>query len=111
MKILTNLGNLKDGRTALVIKDAYNPNYAIVRYAIVRGYNPDKAEWDSATYFGGNLMSFIDEVLEIEKGISFSSLKSMFEQEIEDVDDVSEHFDLMGWDPDDAAIFGYAIDN
>ena len=93
MKILANMGRLKDGRTALVIQDAYNPNYILAR-----GYDPEKEAWDSAVYFDGNLESFIDKVLETQKGISFSSLKSMFEQELEDVDDIEEHFDIMGWD-------------
>lgn len=63
MKVKTTF-LLKDGRTAVVLKDAYDPDFAIVS-----GYNPDAPEgqqWDGGIYFYGNKALFFNAVLDIE---------------------------------------------
>ncbi len=62
MQILANLGKLADGRTALVIKDAYDPNYAIV--SNFDDSMPMGEKWDGAIYFDGNFEKFSKAVLE-----------------------------------------------
>ena len=82
MEILANLGKLKDGSTALVLKDAYNPNYAIVR-----NYDesaPLGQKWSSGTYFDGNLLSFINAVQKIEVGMSLDDARDYFREYISD---------------------------
>lgn len=55
---------LKDGRTAVVLKDAYDPDFAIVS-----GYDPKAAEgqkWSGGSYFDGDAKAFSNAVLDIE---------------------------------------------
>lgn len=68
MKILANLGTLKNGCTALVIEDAYHPNYIIAS-----GFDDSKPigeKWNAATYFDGNLIAFTNAIQEIELGLN-----------------------------------------
>lgn len=69
MKILANLGKLKDGRQALVIEDAYKPNYAIVS-----GFNAENGTWDSARYFDGDLTHFSREITNINMVVGYDRI-------------------------------------
>ncbi len=61
MEILANLGELKDGRTALIVRDAYP-----VDPVLATGYNATTQDWAAAKYFDGNLVSFCRAILQIE---------------------------------------------
>ncbi len=74
MQILNEMGTLKDGRTVLLIKDAYNPNFVIVR-----GYNRETGTWDSGTYCDGNLVALAKEILDAELPIGYDRMKSIAE--------------------------------
>ena len=105
MNILANLGKLPSGETMLVIEKAYKPDYAIVS-----GYDEaadDGDKWASAIYFDGDIMAFMNEFQKRKNGLGYEDLKSMLDEEFSDVADIYEHFDVMGWNPTDAALWGY----
>ncbi len=73
MKILANLGKLKDGRTALVIEDAYKPNFVIVS-----GFDPATGTWSSGgKYFDGNLTAFCKEITDVNCVIGYERMKQI----------------------------------
>ncbi len=82
MKILANLGTLKNGCTALVLEDAYHPDYAIVS-----GFDdsrPMGEKWNAGTYFDGNLVAFTNAIQEIELGISADRAISVIREYVSD---------------------------
>ena len=82
MQILGEIGTLKDGRTILMVKDAYNPNYVIAR-----NYDREMGCWDSATYCDGSLVSLAKNILESELTVGYDRLKDMFQNYVNnDVD-------------------------
>ncbi len=90
MEILANLGKLSDGRTALIIKDAYNPNFVLAH-----NYDPDGEEnrkWTSARYFDGILTDFCREILLTEVGTSSISSSFSFDRLFDDAEITLEDF-------------------
>ena len=77
MKILANLGKLKDGRTALVIEDAYSPDYAIVA-----NFDEGTQSWSSALYFDGNLTEFAKAITDANLVIGYDRMKQIAEEYI-----------------------------
>ena len=88
MKVLAEIGTLNDGRTVLMIQDAYNPNYVVVS-----NYDREAQSWDSGTYFDGNLTSLAEYITDVNKKIGYSRMeqiaKDYISQDIEARDDLS----------------------
>lgn len=73
MKILANLGKLANGRTALVIEDAYKPNFVIAD-----GYDPSTKSWNGAgRYFDGNLTEFAKAITDANLAIGYDRMKQI----------------------------------
>ena len=72
MEILANLGTLKDGRTALVVNDAYHPDYVIVS-----GYDPETKTWSGGQYFDGDLTAFSKAITDINLEIGYDRMKEI----------------------------------
>lgn len=84
---------LKDGRTALAIKDAYNPNYAIV--SNFDNSKPMGDKWSSAEYFDGNFEAFMEAYQTIEQGIGYNRA----------IDIIRETFSHIANDLEDPCMF------
>ncbi len=102
MEILAKAKPLRDGRTPLVIRDAYNPNFAVVS-----NYDAETGSWSAGKYFDGELASFADYVLGVQRGLSWTELADMLRAELEDVEDLAGHFEMMGWSGEALAALGY----
>lgn len=105
MKILANLGTLKNGCTALVIEDAYHPNYIIAS-----GFDDSKPigeKWNAATYFDGNLIAFTNAIQEIELGLSVERAIEIIRQYVsDDLENAEEKLESR-MDADEIAACGY----
>lgn len=90
MKIIKDLGKLKDGRNALVIEDAFKPNYAIVG-------NFDGEQWSYGRYFDGDLTAFAKAIIAINCDISYERMSEIADKAIYGLieDDEQEAFYYM----------------
>lgn len=73
MRVLANLGKLKDGREVLFIDDSIQP------FVVARNYNPAEREgqqWDNGIYFG-SLDTLGSYVLGIERGITYNRMSEI----------------------------------
>ena len=111
MKILANLGKLKDGRTALVIENAYHPDYVIVS-----GFDEKTGTWDSGKYFDGNLTSFSREITNVNMTLGYDRLMGAFQSYVDNDYEaacektyVRDALEMAGIDKDDADELGFSF--
>ena len=94
MKVLANLGKLKDGRNVLFLEARYQP------YVIVRNYNPDAPEgqqWDSGLYLN-TLNQLAKAITAIENTIGYDRMSEIASKAIDNLDE--ENFEYFNDDVD-----------
>lgn len=77
MKILANLGTLKNGQTVLVIEKA-----ARIEYVLATGFNADTNEWGSGTYLY-NMDDLARAILYAERPIGYDRMSEIASKAID----------------------------
>lgn len=92
MRVIADLGKLRDGRNVLVLKKANK-----IEYVVARNYNPDAREgeqWDNGLYFN-DLTNLSDAISYINHVVGWDRMEEIATSALNYIDSIDQLEDFL----------------